>query len=98
MNLIQGMMEMMKVAMVVSAAAAELLKVLLKLVAEDHNVAAKMLASSDDIEKIAAEGEDADVPALHGWRREVFGDKALKLVGGGLALRFEKRRVAVFEP
>lgn len=80
-----------------SAAAAELLKVLLKLVAEDHNVAAKMLASSDDIEKIAAEGEKADVPAMHGWRREVFGDKALKLVGGGLALRFEKRRVTVFE-
>ncbi len=81
-----------------SAAAAELLKVLLKLVAEDHNVAAKMLASSDDIERIAAEGEQAEVPALQGWRREVFGEKALKLIDGGLALRFEKRRVAVFEP
>ncbi|MEO9614664.1 MAG: ribonuclease D [Nitratireductor sp.] len=81
-----------------TAAAVELLKVLLKHVAEKEGVAAKMLASGDDIERIAANGAEADVPALHGWRREVFGDTALKLVRGELALRFEDRKVAIFEP
>ncbi|MEP0696045.1 MAG: ribonuclease D [Nitratireductor sp.] len=81
-----------------TAAAVELLKVLLKHVAEKEGVAAKMLASGDDIERIAPNGAEADVPALHGWRREVFGDTALKLVRGELALRFEDRKVAIFEP
>jgi ribonuclease D len=80
-----------------SSAAAELLKVLLKLVAEAEGVAPKVLASSDDIDRIAAEGEKADVPALHGWRREVFGEKALRLVRGEIALKFEKRKIAIFE-
>jgi ribonuclease D len=60
-------------------------------------VAAKMLASSDDIERIAAEGEKANVAALQGWRREVFGEKALMLVQGRLALKFDERKVSVFE-
>lgn len=81
-----------------SSAAAELLKVLLRLTAEKKGVAAKVLASGDDIDRIASEGEKADVPALHGWRREVFGDQALRLVRGEIALRFERRRIAVFEP
>ncbi|PSM17066.1 ribonuclease D [Nitratireductor sp. StC3] len=81
-----------------TGAAVELLKVLLKHVAEKQGVAAKMLASGDDIERIAANGTQADVPALHGWRREVFGETALKLVRGELALRFEDRKVAIFEP
>ncbi|MGN6464274.1 MAG: ribonuclease D [Rhizobiaceae bacterium] len=80
-----------------SSAAAELLKVLLKLVAEKEGVAPKVLASSDDLDRIAADGENADVAALHGWRRAVFGDKALRLVRGELALRFDDRKIAVFE-
>ena len=80
-----------------TSAAAELLKVLLKLVAEEEGVAPKVLASSDDIEKIAAKGEDADVPAMHGWRREVFGERALALARGEVALKFDKRRIAVFD-
>lgn len=80
-----------------SSAAAELLKVLLRLVAEKQGVAAKVLASSDDIDRIAAEGEAADVPALHGWRREVFGEEALRLVRGEIAIKFERRKIAVFE-
>jgi len=80
-----------------SNAAAELLKVLLRLVAEKEGVAAKVLASGDDIDRIASEGEAADVPALHGWRREVFGEQALRLVRGEIALRFERRKIAVFE-
>lgn len=80
-----------------SSAAAELLKVLLRLISEKEGVAAKVLASGDDIDRIAAEGETADVPALHGWRREVFGEQALKLVRGEMALRFERRKIVVFE-
>lgn len=80
-----------------TSAAAELLKVLLRLVAEKEGVAAKVLASSDDIDRLAAEGEKADVQALHGWRREVFGQQALRLVRGEIALRFDRRRIAVFE-
>jgi ribonuclease D len=80
-----------------TSAAAELLKVLLRLIAEKEGVAAKVLASSDDIDRIASEGEEADVPALHGWRREVFGDEALRLVRGEIALRFQNRRISVFE-
>lgn len=80
-----------------TSAGAELLKVLLRIVAEQQSVAPKMLASSDDIEQIASKGEAADVPALHGWRREVFGEQALKLIQGEVALKFEKRRIAVVE-
>ncbi len=80
-----------------TSSAAEILKVLLKLVAEQQGVAAKVLATSDEIDRIAGEGEKADVPALHGWRREVFGEKALKLVRGELGIRFENRKVQVFE-
>jgi ribonuclease D len=80
-----------------SGAAAELLKVLLKLIAEKEGVAPKVLASSDDLDHIAAEGEKADVGALRGWRRAVFGEKALKLVHGELAIKFENRKIVVFE-
>ncbi|HWK14296.1 MAG TPA: ribonuclease D [Rhizobiaceae bacterium] len=80
-----------------TSAAVELLKVLLRLVAEAQGVAPKVLASSDDIERIAAEGEDAKVDALAGWRREVFGEQALKLVRGEIGLRFHHRRIATYE-
>ncbi|WP_437344347.1 hypothetical protein [Mesorhizobium marinum] len=36
------------------------------------------------------------MPAMHGWRRTVFGEQALRLVQGKIAIRFEKRRIAVF--
>lgn len=80
-----------------SNAAAELLKVLLRIIADKEGVAAKVLASSDDIDHIAAEGEKADVPALNGWRRAVFGEAALKLVRGEVGIKFEKRKIAVFD-
>lgn len=80
-----------------TSAAAELLKVLLKIVAEQQGVAPKVLASSDDVEKIAASGENANVPAMQGWRREVFGERALALVRGEIALKFENRKITVFE-
>ncbi|MBP0114105.1 MULTISPECIES: ribonuclease D [Bradyrhizobium] len=74
------------------AAIVELLKVLLRMTAERHAVASKVIATVDDLEEIAADDE-ADVPALHGWRRELFGDAALKLKRGELALAIEKGRV-----
>ena len=64
----------------------DLLKVLLKMKSEDSHVATKLLASAADIERIAAFGEKADVKALKGWRREVFGDDALRLRAGEVSL------------
>lgn len=78
-------------------AAVELLKVLLRLTSEKHGVASKVIANSEDLEKIAAEGETADVPAMHGWRRELFGDVALKLISGDVGLRFIDKRVEAVE-
>jgi ribonuclease D len=76
-----------------TAAAAELLKVLLKLIAEKHGVAPKVIANSEDLDKIAAEGEKAEVAALTGWRRDLFGETALQLIQGQVALRFVGKRV-----
>ena len=73
------------------------MKVLLRIVAEQEGVAAKVLASSDDVDRIAAEGDAAEVPALQGWRRAVFGEKALRLVRGEIGIKFEKRKIAVFD-
>jgi ribonuclease D len=75
-----------------ASAAAELLKVLLKMVAERHAVAPRILANADDLEKIAAD-DQADVPALRGWRRELFGEEALALKRGELALALGRRGV-----
>ncbi|MGG2475977.1 ribonuclease D [Rhizobium sp. BR5] len=80
-----------------SGAAVELLKVLLKLTADKHGVAAKVIANSDDLDKIASEGEEATVAALTGWRRELFGDVALKLINGEVALRFAGKKVEAVE-
>ncbi|NVP54403.1 ribonuclease D [Mycoplana rhizolycopersici] len=80
-----------------AAAASEMLKVLLKLVAEKQGVAAKIIANSDDLEKIAIDGENAEVAALHGWRRDLFGNVALDLIGGKVALRFVNRKIEAVE-
>jgi ribonuclease D len=66
--------------------------VLLRMTAERHAVAAKVIATVDDLDRIAAD-DNADVPALKGWRRELFGEKALALKGGRLALAIENARV-----
>lgn len=77
--------------------AVELLKVLLKLTAEREGVAAKIIANTDDLEKIASEGEKADVAAMHGWRKELFGDRALKLIDGQLVIKFVNRKIEAVE-
>jgi len=74
------------------AAIVELLKVLLRMTSERHAVATKVIATVDDLEQIAADDE-ADVAALHGWRRDLFGEAALALKHGRLALAIERGRV-----
>jgi ribonuclease D len=78
-------------------AAIELLRVLLKLTVEKENVAAKIIATADDLEAIASDGENADVATLKGWRRELFGERALKLIRGELALKFTGKKVDALE-
>jgi ribonuclease D len=78
------------------AATVELLKVLLRMTAERHSVAAKVIATVDDLDRIAADDE-ADVPAMKGWRRELFGEKALALKHGRLALAIDRGKVVTVE-
>jgi ribonuclease D len=77
-------------------ATVELLKVLLRMTAESHGVAAKVIATVDDLDLIAAD-DHADVPALKGWRRELFGEKALRLKHGQLSLAVERGKVVAVE-
>jgi ribonuclease D len=74
----------------------ELLKVLLRMTSERHGVAAKVIATTDDLEQIAGD-DHADVAALKGWRRELFGERALALKHGHLALAVERGRVVAVE-
>jgi ribonuclease D len=78
------------------SATVELLKVLLRMISEQHGVAAKVIATVDDLERIAVD-DRAEVPALHGWRRELFGEQAIALKRGRLALAVEKGRVVPME-
>jgi ribonuclease D len=68
-----------------AVATTELLRVLLKAAAARHRVAPRLIADTGDLERIAAEAEP-DVPALKGWRRKLFGEDALRLKRGELAL------------
>ena len=79
-------------------AVVELLKLLLKTRSEQNHVAQRLIATSDDVEALA-QSDTADVPALHGWRRELFGEDALKLKHGKLAvgLSADGTTVDVFE-
>jgi ribonuclease D len=70
----------------------ELLKVLLKRKCAAHGVAQKLVCPGPDIEKLAADDE-ADILALKGWRREVFGNDALRLKAGSLGLAIQGQEV-----
>lgn len=79
-----------------TGAVVDLLKVLLKAIAEQEGVAPKIVATVEELEAIA-ENDDADVPSLHGWRRALFGEKALALKNGQLGLVLERGRVRLRE-
>ena len=75
----------------------EILRLLLTVISSDLGVAAKLIASSDDLGKMACSSK-ADVPAMSGWRFEVFGKKAMDFKDGKLALVFDKKtKHIVFE-
>jgi ribonuclease D len=78
------------------SATVELLKVLLRMTSEQHGVAAKVIATVEDLERIAVD-DRANVPALHGWRREMFGEQAIALKRGRLALAVDRGRVVAVE-
>ncbi|WP_371345696.1 ribonuclease D [Ancylobacter sp. IITR112] len=79
-----------------ASATVELLKVLLRMTSEQHGVAAKVIATVDDLERIASE-DAPDIGALRGWRAELFGDRAMALKAGRLALAMQRGRVIAIE-
>jgi ribonuclease D len=79
-----------------AGATIELLKVLLKAAAAKHRVAPRLIADAEELERIAAE-EEPDVLALKGWRRQLFGEDALKLKRGELALTLAGGEVMVLD-
>ena len=79
-----------------SPALVALLKVLLAAKCEEHDVAPKLVASSDDIDRLATE-DRPDIPAITGWRQLVFGDDALALKEGRLALGVAGKRVKLIK-
>jgi len=74
----------------------EMLKVFLKVIADQEGVASRLIATVPDLEKLAAD-DNANIPALKGWRRDVFGQEALRLKRGELALVLEQGKVEVVE-
>jgi ribonuclease D len=79
-----------------SPAALDLLKTLLRLRATQYRVAARLVAGTDDLERLAAGDEDG-IAALHGWRAEVFGNDAVALRDGRLAISLERGEAVVIE-
>jgi ribonuclease D len=79
-----------------AGATIDLLRVLLKAVAGHHGVAPRLIADSEDLERIAVEAEP-DVAALKGWRRELFGDAALRLKRGQLGLAMRRGEVVMLD-
>ena len=77
-------------------AAAEVLKLALKVACETENVAPKLLASASDIDAVAI-NDNADVPLLHGWRREVFGNMALDIKHGKACIGMENGRAVLIK-
>jgi ribonuclease D len=79
-----------------ASAAADLLKVLLKMVAEKHGVAPRIIANSEDLERLAAENEP-DIAPLRGWRRQLFGERALQLKRGELGLSLSRKGITAVD-
>ncbi len=78
------------------SATIDLLKMLLKINAMQNDVATKLLSSTDDLE-LLAQDDNADIPALKGWRREVFGNEALMVKHGKLAVGMKDGKIVKFK-
>jgi ribonuclease D len=76
-------------------AVGDLVRVLLKAVSEQHGVAARIIATSDEIDALVLDDE-ADVPALKGWRRKLFGEKALAIKHGRIGLVATRKGIIEF--
>lgn len=76
---------------------ADLLKVLLKIKCEQARVATRMVASAQELEAWAAEPHKTDLRALHGWRDDIFGKDARKLMKGDLALTANRGNIEIVE-
>ena len=74
------------------AAVIEMLRVLLKHVTESHNVAPRLIASTEELEKLAL-SDEANIPALKGWRRDIFGEAALAMKAGKVALTVHNGKI-----
>lgn len=80
-----------------TAAAIELLRVLLKLVADEEGIAPRIIANNDDLEKIAKQEKKSDIMALTGWRYKLFGEKAEKMLNGRLGFYFQNGKILTKE-
>ena len=78
-----------------AAATLDILKMLLKIQSSEHGVASKLIASQDDLEAIVLD-DAAEVPALSGWRRDIFGEDALALKAGKLAIGLSGDKITKF--
>ncbi len=78
------------------AAVMELLRVLLKHVTDKHGIAPRLIASADELEALATD-DHAPIRALAGWRREIFGELALRLKRGEIALAVRNGKILLME-
>jgi len=81
----------------IPAGAPELLKVLLKHVSDENDVVPRLIANSADIDRIARGETSEEIPAMTGWRYDMFGKKAIALLSGKLAVSFEGGQVRLFD-
>lgn len=77
-------------------ATVDILKMLLRIQSSEHGVASKLIASQEDLEAIAL-GSDVNIPALNGWRREIFGEEALALKKGELAIGLQGDKITKYK-
>lgn len=82
-----------------SNAELEMLKLLLKLIGDQEKVAPKLVATTDDLKRLAKKDykDKSEILCLTGWRYEVFGEKALKLLEGKVAFGLEKGKIKFFD-
>ena len=73
----------------------EMLKLLLKIETAHHDIIPRHIASTDDLQEIAMNGNDADVPAMTGWRFEIFGSKCVDLMEGRIGLSLKNGEIDI---